>query len=497
MNSTDLKPEAAYDLQRCQTQLGALMEEVEEEAEVRLERWRPWLSRTSYGPSAENLAAYLSLRCRDIQALQEDLTTWGVSSLGHCEPYVRPNLAAAQAALGALSGDQRPRPERELFTDLGSRLGRHTQDLLGDGATPGIMVTLPSEAAQDPDLLLDLLEAGMTAARINLAHDDEAAWRAMLHHLHAACLQTGKSCRVLMDLAGPKVRTGEPRWPAKKNGGRLKVGHVLALGAREMDLPGDRPGVSCTLPEAIRQVGTGQAVWFDDGKLGAVVEGRQGETLLLRVTHAPAKGARLKAGKGINFPDTPLSLPALTDKDRADLAFAAANADMVGYSFVQTVGDAEQLLGRLADLGAPPTLSVLLKIETRLAVQNLADLMVRVAGERPCGVMIARGDLAVELGFARLSEIQEEVLWLAEAAHLPVVWATQVLEGLVKKGEARRAEYTDAAGGVRAECIMLNKGPYVVDAVQELVSITGRMRPHFHKKRASFRALSVARPPEQ
>lgn len=480
-------------LHQFRTHLDELTVSVQAGAERRLAAWEPGLTRASYRPSARNLAAYLALRCHDLRATQRELVTWGVSSLGRCEPYVLPNLDAARGALAALAGDP-ALPDRAAFAALDARLDVHTRELFGDAPVPGILVTLPSAAATDPELLRALLEAGMTSARINLAHDGPEAWTAMLRHLDAAREVTGRPCRVLMDLAGPKVRTGAPRWPGRE--GRVRVGDHLALGADEADFPRDRPGLTCTLPDALAQVAPGHGVWIDDGKLGAVVESRRGETLLLRVVHAPAKGARLKAEKGLNFPDTALDLPALTAKDRADLPFAAEHADLVGYSFVQTPADVDALMAALDEAGAPASLGVLLKIETNLAVRNLADLMVRAAGQRPTGVMIARGDLAVELGFARLTEIQEEVLWLAEAAHLPVVWATQVLEALVKKGERKRGEFTDAAGGVRAECIMLNKGPHVVQGVRELQAVIQRMAPHFDKKRPQFRPLTIARPAE-
>ncbi len=470
-----------------------LEQAVRAEAAERLARWQPWLSRAAYPPSAQNLAAYLALRSRDLRDLQARLLPWGVSSLGRCEPYVLPNLAATRAALDSIGGQPRL-PERHAFAELEARLGVHTRELFGDTPTPGIMVTFPPEAAGDPALIRDLLEAGMTCARINMAHDGPQEWQAMLGHLAAARQATGRECRVLMDLAGPKVRTGEVHWPAKTKEKRLKAGDVLALATAAAALPHDLPGTTCTLPEAVAQVSIGDSVWIDDGKLGAVVEARDEEVLMLRVTHAPQKGAKLKPEKGINFPDTTLELPALTLKDREDVKFAAQHADMLAYSFVQTVEDIKLLLDVLTELQAPEKVGIVLKIETRLAVRHLADLMVRAAGARSCGVMIARGDLGVELGFSRMSEVQEEVLWLAEAAHLPVIWATQVLEGLVKKGEAKRGEYTDAASGVRAECIMLNKGPFILEGVRELGGIIRRMKPHFDKKRPQFRALHIAQP---
>ncbi|WP_370850826.1 pyruvate kinase [Megasphaera sp.] len=110
----------------------------------------------------------------------------------------------------------------------------------------------------------------------------------------------------------------------------------------------------------------------------------------------------------------------------------------------------------------------------------------------PLGIMIARGDLAVEVGYRRLAELQEEIMWICEAAHVPVIWATQVLENLVKTGLPSRAEITDAAMGERAECVMLNKGPYIVEAVSVLTNILQRMETHQYKKTSQLRALHIA-----
>jgi pyruvate kinase len=181
----------------------------------------------------------------------------------------------------------------------------------------------------------------------------------------------------------------------------------------------------------------------------------------------------------------------LTEKDVEDLEFVAEHATMIGYSFVQTEEDVAALLDQLAQLvpaeRARPAL--VLKIETRRAVRNLPALIVRAAGRLPTAVMIARGDLAVELGFARIAEMQEEILWLCEAAHVPVIWATQVLEGLAKEGLPTRAEVTDAAMAGRAECVMLNKGPHILEAVQMLATVLSRMQGHQYKKTSQLRVL--------
>jgi pyruvate kinase len=111
--------------------------------------------------------------------------------------------------------------------------------------------------------------------------------------------------------------------------------------------------------------------------------------------------------------------------------------------------------------------------------------------------MVARGDLAVEVGFERLAELQEEILWLCEAAHVPVIWATQVLDTLARRGIPTRAEVSDAAKGIRAECVMLNKGPHIVEAVRFLGGVLDRMSDHQAKHRPMMRRLAVsALPPE-
>ena len=241
----------------------------------------------------------------------------------------------------------------------------------------------------------------------------------------------------------------------------------------------------------------GAAIWIDDGKLGARVVSRAGDRITLEVNHARAKGYKLKAEKGVNLPGAELDIPALTEEDIGYLDFVAAHADIVGYSFVQTPEDVRRLAAELAlRMKGRPLPPVMLKVETPLAVRNLPRLIVQAGALMPVAVMIARGDLAIEIGLERLSEIQEEILWLCEAAHVPVVWATQVLEGLVKEGMATRAETTDAAMAQRAECVMLNKGPHLVEAVAFLDRILRRMDRHQNKKSARLGPLKSWQGPQ-
>lgn len=592
-----------------------------------LEAWRPYLIQKSFQPSAANLAAYIALRRHELRELQSRLSAHGLSSLGRSEAQVMHNLDNVLQAIRMMLGEQ-PSPARAKRlgqpTLARTPLVHNTEWLLGpspSNRTVRIMVTLPSQAATDYLFVRELVVRGMDCARINCAHDDRNTWVGMVSHVRRAVQETGRPCRVLMDLAGPRVRTGAiiegpavlhlkpkrdtqgrvmqpaqvvldgsgvpgrpaerdalgrqiparvavaPDWVARLQAGdtikildsrghnremkvrvRISEREVLAdaeagiyltpettlaleretAGGQEafaapcgpiLSLPMDirvaqgdllrltrRPTageparldpdtgevvpahVSCLPPEVHDYLEEGQPVFIDEGRIGARIEALDDQGALLRIIHAKAEGDKIKPEKGMNFPDSNLGLPALTEKDLSDLDFVVSQADLVGYSFVQSADDMDRLVAALAERDAAH-LGIVAKIETRRGVQNLPEIIAHGAGRHPFGVMIARGDLAVEIGFARLAEIQEEILWLCEAAHVPVIWATQVLENLIKRGMPSRAEITDIAMAERAECVMINKGPFVLDAIAMLDDVVERMRGHQHKKTARLRAL--------
>ena len=281
--------------------------------------------------------------------------------------------------------------------------------------------------------------------------------------------------------------------PARRFRLVLAIGDVCWLVKHGVaPVPGSK-AVGCTLDVAVDSLRPGQRVLFDDGHLETVVEEVGEGRALVRVTHASGGTFSLGAEKGINLPDTELELPLFSADDERALAFAARHGDVVDASFVRSPEDVLELYGRLAALGAD-RLGVVLKIETRGAFERLPSILLAALARAPVGVMIARGDLAIESGYERLAELQEEMLWLCEAAHVPVIWATQVLDLLARTGRPSRAEVTDAAMGVRAECVMLNKGPYVAEAVGALDDILRRMEQHQYKKRSLYRRLNVQLP---
>lgn len=591
--------------------------------------------------SAANLIHYIALRHKDIRAVQRELGSLGISRLGKAESHVMAALNAVLRLLQYLRGDEECElAEADVALWQGYSILQNNSNVLFGESTEErkvrIMVTMPSEAADDYDLIYNLIDAGMNCARINCAHDGPEQWQKMINHIREASSVLHKPCKINMDLAGPKLRTGSMRqgpkvihisperdlkgrtvapstvWLAPEDAlpadekvphvpvpeefikavnkndiitfkdtrkkecylkvlekgvdvlgnkrGRFaacydsayietgmklkvdndyltkegkkkkkkkqdssdikvqtKVGEILPVEEKILLKTGDllllhkddRPGepaeydddgvllkqahISCTLPSVYSDVRAGEPILMDDGKIEGIIKAVTEEEMTIEITYAKEGGAKLKADKGINLPHSKLRIKGLTDKDREDLRFVAEYADAVNMSFVNSIDDVKDLISELNSLNAAD-LGVVLKIETRAGYENLPGILLSAMQRHPVGVMIARGDLAVEVGWKALADIQEKILVLCEAAHVPIVWATQVLETLAKKGRPSRAEITDAAMSQRAECVMLNKGPHIIDTVTMLNEILVEMEMHQDKRAPMLPELKVPHP---
>jgi len=564
-----------------------------------------------YRRSALNLVHYLGLRSFDVDQLQDQLRDIGLPSLSNVEAHVMKSLLTLSSILNHLLGNPVKEKRKGIISIKKSKkiLNRNTKLLFGYKSKKRrtrIMVTLPGSAGDDYLFVNHLMNLGMNSARINCAHDNPQTWRKMIDNIHKSNDKLAKNCKVMMDLGGPKLRTGSMQpgpqiihikpekdvrgkiidpakiWIAppdtpppddtamahipvseewfkfikrgdtiflkdtrdkktkiiiegKKGNGRWglcftsayvssgtklqlikpgnkeklahQVGELLPL-EQHISLKGNdylilhkdpMPGkpaqyddngklqkyahISCTLPKVFKDVEKGEPIFFDDGKIEGIIEDVNEQELLIKITYAKDTGSRLKPDKGINLPASNLKVSGLTEKDKKDLKFVALHADTVNFSFVNDENDVKQLMDELGKYET--TIGIILKIETQKGFKNLPHILLKAMQTFPIGVMIARGDLAIETGWKNFASIQEEILRICEAAHIPDVWATQVLENLAKKGVPSRAEITDAAMSQRAECVMLNKGVYIGKAVKMLDKILRRMQ-RFQKKKETM-----------
>lgn len=562
--------------------------------------------------SATNLLHYLAFRTFDIDRLQLKLMNLGLPSLSNIESHVMRSLFNLQNILHHLLYlDKIANPKGYVSFKKSNRIMRKNNKLLfgykSKKRRTRIMVTLPTEAATDAMFVRKLISLGMNCARINCAHDDPEVWANMVENIQIANKKLNKKCKIAMDLAGPKLRSGQmiegpkvikikPRrddlgniiqpahvWIAppdvpppvkadcdailpvpqllykqikrgnmislkdsrgkhgkiyierkERNGkwglcsnslyietgielvlqkekqtGRIvnRLGEVLPkeqfltlhTGDKLILHKDPRPGepgmydkdgqltnpahISCTLPEIFNDVKPGEPIFFNDGKIdGRITSVNDGE-IEVSILNAKKNGSKLKADKGINLPDSALSVKGLTEKDKVDLEFVAAHADTINLSFVNHPEDVLEIQQILKEKHSKA--GIILKIETKKGYANLPSILLSAMRCYPVGVMIARGDLAVETGWENFATIQQEIMRISEAAHMPDVWATQVLDNLAKKGTPSRSEITDAAMAQQADCVMLNKGPYIERAVKMLDRILRRME-RFQNKTSSM-----------
>jgi len=564
-----------------------------------------------YTKSAENLINYIALRRFDLRVLQKDLEDMGMSRLELSEGHVMASLVSTKQILQGLIRAEITNEKAGLsIKNANKLLDEHTEVILGEkdkDRRVRIMVTQPSEAASDYQIVYEMVKTGMNCARVNCAHDGPEVWRKIINNIKKASAELGKDVKIAMDLAGPKIRTGaikpgekirkfsperdemgiiinpaaiilvgesceelsansipvDEKWlsalecgdiitlkdtrhkdrtlkvievnegqvvvncydssyigtgtilcPERENLSEITVGElppieqsvVLRTNDRltvhkdtiigepaQFDNDGNllrQAHIGCQLEKVFDKVKVGEKILFDDGKIEGIIEETNHDSFMVHIIRAKESGDKLKAEKGINFPTTDIGISGLTGKDKEDLKFVAQHADVVNFSFVNSKEDVEELLAEFVKLNVKNKLSIILKIETQKAFDNLTDIILAAMQVHYVGVMIARGDLAVETGWNNIGWVQNEILSLCNAGHIPVVWATQVLENLAKKGLPSRSEITDATSSIKADCVMLNKGPYINSAISLLDTILSNMERYQEKNAAMMPKMS-------
>ncbi len=317
-------------------------------------------------------------------------------------------------------------------------------------------------ATESPEQIQNLVDAGMDVARINRSHGVPKEHEAVYHNVRAAAKAAGRPVAVLVDLQGPKIRLGrfandEKHW--------LEVGDTFTITTEEV--PGSKELVSTThkgLPDDAR---VGDPILIDDGRVLVRVVGVEGPRIITRVEVS----GPVSNNKGLNLPGVAVSVPAMSDKDETDLRWAVRlGADIIALSFVRSAADYEGVRKIMAEEGR--ILPVIAKIEKPQAVDNLVEII-----EAFDGIMVARGDLGVELPLEQVPLVQKRAVELARRAAKPVIVATQVLESMISAPRPTRAEASDCANAVLdgADAVMLSGetsvGEYPIEAVRTMARI--------------------------
>jgi pyruvate kinase len=322
-------------------------------------------------------------------------------------------------------------------------------------------------ASSSPEILDRLVAAGMDVARLNFSHGTHAEHTEILRRIRAGEDRWGRPIAILQDLQGPKIRLGTF---GVGGGARvdLESGKTFTLSGHPVVGTAERASV--THPEYLREVKPGDQIWMDDGMIQLLVAAVEGDEVRCRIT----AGGRISDHKGISLPHVPLPASCLTDKDREDLRFGIRQGvDFVAVSFVRNAADISEVRKFLHDQGAD--LPIVAKLERQEFIANLPGILTMVDA-----VMVARGDLGVDVPLEEVPHIQKAVIRQARAAKVPVIVATQMLESMVTHLRPTRAEVSDVSTAIfdGADAIMLSAetatGRYPVEAVQVMARIAER-----------------------
>lgn len=323
-------------------------------------------------------------------------------------------------------------------------------------------------ATESPEQIQALVDAGMDVARINRSHGDAEAHAAVIQRVRDAAKSSGRAVAVLVDLQGPKIRLG--RFVEGKH--ELSEGDIFTI--TTADVPGTKELVSTTYKGLAGDAKVGDRILIDDGRVAVRITAVEGDKVVTRVE----VGGPVSNNKGLNLPGVAVSVPAMSDKDEADLRWAIAQgADLIALSFVRSAADYDDVARIMAEEGRK--LPVIAKVEKPQAVENLVEIV-----EAFDGIMVARGDLGVELPLEQVPLVQKRAVELARRAAKPVIVATQVLESMISAPRPTRAEASDCANAVLdgADAVMLSGetsvGEYPIEAVRTMARIIENTEEH-------------------
>lgn len=316
-------------------------------------------------------------------------------------------------------------------------------------------------ANESYEQIRDLVTAGMDVARLNLSHGSHETLSQVIAHIRRATDDTGQSVGILADLQGPKIRLGK----FAAGSVELTVGQRFTITTE--DLAGDAAIAATTYSGIVGDVAVGDVLLIDDGRILLRAVAKSDSQIVTEVV----EGGRVSNHKGINLPGVAVSIPALTHKDKVDLRWALqAGADMIALSFVRKADDIDDVHAIMTELDI--RVPVLAKIEKPQAVENLEDIIAAFDG-----IMVARGDLGVELPIEQVPIVQKRSIELAREAGKPVIVATQMLDSMTTARRPTRAEASDVANAVLdgADALMLSQETSVGDHPELVVKTMSRI----------------------
>jgi len=316
-------------------------------------------------------------------------------------------------------------------------------------------------ASDSEKIIEELIKAGMSVARLNFSHGTHAYHRKLISRVRRVAKKLDQPVAILQDLSGPKIRVGRIK------GGSMELNDGEQLSIYCHDIVGEPGQISAFPANIIPDLKKGEKIFIDDGLLRLRVIRAGGDKIEAKVI----KGGLLREHKGINVPDSALSLPSMTRKDEEDLKFGVGqNADYVALSFVRTADDIRKLKARIRALGAD--IPVIAKLEKPQAVTNLNEIL-----KETDAVMVARGDLGIEIPIDQVPAIQKEIISTANECRIPVITATQMLESMTDHISPTRAEVSDVANAIYdgTDCVMLSAetatGEYPVESVKMMQAV--------------------------
>ncbi len=334
--------------------------------------------------------------------------------------------------------------------------------------------------ADDRELMKKLVENGMDIARFNFSHGDHEEQKARMVLLKAVREEVGKPIAILLDTKGPEIRTGLLKEGKKV---QLEAGQTFTLTTEQIE--GDNQRVSITYDGLAEDLEVGKKILIDDGLIELAVQNIAGTDIVCRVINGGELGQR----KGVNVPNVPVRLPALTEKDKEDILFGVEQGvDFIAASFVRSAEGVREIRA-LLDTCDAPYIPIIAKIENAEGIQNIDEIL-----EAADGIMVARGDLGVEIPAQEVPHLQKWLIQKCNDSYKPVITATQMLDSMIRNPRPTRAEVTDVANAVYdgTDAVMLSgetaQGKYPVEALQMMVEIVKNTEKHLDYDRLLERA---------